>query len=562
MVALMIGLAPIFLVGTVGAAGSITPNASGGLDCNGQSTLQHPVKAGAVCTDIRGLSGIDNRNTWGGRFYDNGLYIGHDEPDMTFTSKKAGSGDDVSWTETLGTDPAALPTVASPGSDVAHWFELSVAPWFSMAICDSNSYPQLACTPRTDANAPACGNPVKCPHAYPGAGSALLELQFYPPGFSPFLDSTSCDNAHWCAALTIDSLECTNLYSQCNNNCGEPVNFAWIQTDGVPTGPPSPQLQDLNSYTPTANTLLMNPGDKITTHVFDAPAPGGGNALETVVHDVTTGQTGTMQASAANGFADTSIVNCSGAPYNFEPEYSTALRKNIVPWTALQANISTEYEIGHFEPCTSLSGAGQLNYGSFTDTFYKVCNGPYENAAPGGDGSGVPETSDSYCYPQGDTHGVQTAAPDEMSGCLANFPQNGDLDFDGSSYWPEWPTGAQATPSLPGSFVQSPPSSRGRQYRQFFFQTDVALSESTCNPLSSPGGCSALPPGAPGQFYPYWSLINNKGACTIEFGNVSTGANVNDYHGFDQYGKNQFKSIGYSEIESSVHANACKKSGV
>jgi len=29
----------------------------------------------------------------------------------------------------------------------AHFFELSVAPWFSMVLCDPQSYPQLPCTP-------------------------------------------------------------------------------------------------------------------------------------------------------------------------------------------------------------------------------------------------------------------------------------------------------------------------------------------------------------------------------------------------------------------------------
>ena len=55
----------------------------------------------------------------------------------------------------------------------------------------------------------------------------------------------------------------------------------------------------------------MNPGDKITVHMFDAPAPGGGHAFEVVIDDLTTGQTGYMQASAANGFASTSMADCS-----------------------------------------------------------------------------------------------------------------------------------------------------------------------------------------------------------------------------------------------------------
>jgi hypothetical protein len=41
-----------------------------------------------------------------------------------------------------------------------------------------------------------------------------MELQCYPPGEAPFVDSISCDNAHWCAALTIDSLRDEDLTLQ------------------------------------------------------------------------------------------------------------------------------------------------------------------------------------------------------------------------------------------------------------------------------------------------------------------------------------------------------------
>src|SRR5258708_20160743 len=49
-----------------------------------------------------------------------------------------------------------------------------------------------------------------------GGGAAFMELQFHPPGEAPFADSISCDHAHWCAALTIDSLECTLNLAICN----------------------------------------------------------------------------------------------------------------------------------------------------------------------------------------------------------------------------------------------------------------------------------------------------------------------------------------------------------
>jgi hypothetical protein len=128
------------------------------------------------------------------------------------------------------------------------------------------------------------------PHGnYPGGGSAFLEVQFYPPGFAPFADALSCDNSHWCAALTIDSLECQAGFGVCNNNCVEPINFAFIQTNGVPTGPPSPQKGTLNTVTPNQGTLLMNPGDKLNIHIFDNKKAG---ALETQVRDLSTGKTG------------------------------------------------------------------------------------------------------------------------------------------------------------------------------------------------------------------------------------------------------------------------------
>src|SRR6516162_7116669 len=239
------------------AARVVKPNAMGELDCNGFSPIQRSVKPGLACTDPRGSDE--------GRFLDHGHYIGHDEPSMRFLSTRRGSGNNSTITENLPLDPTALPTVKTPGKDVTHWFELTVAPWFSTDVCDPNSAPLLPCTPRSDKNAP---------HGrYLGGGQAFVELQFYPPGFAPFVDSISCDNTHWCSALTIDSLECS-ASGACNPDCTEPVNFAFIQTNGVPAGPPSPQLSDLTTVTPNSRTLLMNPGDIITMHMFNAKIPG------------------------------------------------------------------------------------------------------------------------------------------------------------------------------------------------------------------------------------------------------------------------------------------------
>jgi hypothetical protein len=546
---------------SVASSAKYIPNSQGELDCNGWSPVQKPLRP-FNCTDIRGSTKA-NANTWDGRFYDNGHYIGHDEPDTAFLSNAPGSGNNVNWTITLGRNPKAAPTDVDPGHDVSHWVELTPAPWFSMALCDPNSFPLTSCTPESDANAPTCIN-ANCSSGL-GGGSAFMEMQFYPPGEPPFIDSTSCDDTHWCAALTIDSLECTANFAYCNANCEEPVNFGFIQRNGVPTGPPSPQDADVATETPNSETLLMNGGDKITFHMWDAPAPGGGDAFEVYMDDLTTHQTGFMQASAANGFQTTSSADCSGTPFNFQPEYNTAKRYNINPWGADQVDISTEFETGHWEPCTSVSdpitNPFDPNDGS---TMYSECNGPYESAGP--PDANTVETSDAICWQAGDTHpgfdGAGTSTqPDTLTACQANYPQNGDLDFDGTPYWKEWPTGL--TPNIyPSSFLESFPTSGGQQYSQFFIQTDIALSEVTCGPSSYANGTGSLsgctvPPQGPGGFYPYWSQ-SQIGGCSLLFGNVSSGSGVVSTFGQDaQYGTVQFAKYGYPQFIGPTHNNPC-----
>jgi hypothetical protein len=537
------------------AGGSTTPEARGALDCNGWSKIQQTLKPTGACTDIRGFAGVKNKNNWDGRFYDNGHYIGHDEPDLTFLSSKAGSGNDVTWNETLPRDPAGRPTADSPGNDTTHWFDLSVAPWFSMALCNSRSYPLNPCTPNSDSNAPK--------GRFTGGGSSFLEVQFYPPGEAPFFDNVSCDNSHWCASLHINDLECTYGFDSCNANCEEPTNFAFIQKNGVPTGPPSPQEATLATFTQNNQTLLMNPGDKLTVHIWDAPAPGGGHALEVKVNDLTTGQTGFMQASAANGYQATGIADCSGRPFNYEPEYNTAGKNNIVPWAALQTDISTEFEIGHSEPCKNLSNPATDGLLDFTagDPFWLTCNGPYESSTSSDSSSSNPEGfgGDAFCYPRGDTHAALNqfgivSDPNMQTFCLAEL-NGGDLDFDGTSYWADWPTSINATTKNPGSFVQSAPTSNGKNYPQSFFQTDVGLSEAPCE-QNSPSGCT-VPPAGPGNFYPYWSTQGGGSNCKILFGNVASGHEVNNHGKAAQYGKDLVGDIGYDEFESKVGPAVC-----
>ena len=57
----------------------------GNLDCNGYSAIQKPLKRTLICADFRDPE-------YGGRGYDNGHYVGHDEPSIDFISTTPGSG--------------------------------------------------------------------------------------------------------------------------------------------------------------------------------------------------------------------------------------------------------------------------------------------------------------------------------------------------------------------------------------------------------------------------------------------------------------------------------------
>jgi hypothetical protein len=504
-------------------------HAYGNLDCNGHSPIQHPLKLGNyICTEVHG-------GPHGGHLEDNGYYIGHDEPLVQFYSNKPGSSSNLSYVQTLPRDPKALPTVHGPLKDTTHFFELMPTLWYAMALCDPNSFPLLPCKPDSDSNTPH-GN-------YPGGGSAFLELQFYPPGFAPFADSLSCDNSHWCAALTIDSLECQAGFGVCNNNCVEPVNFAFIQTNGVPTGPASPQKANLNTVTPNQRTLLMNPGDKLAIHIFDNKSAG---ALETQVRDLSTGKTGFMLASAKNGLMNTSIADCSGTPFNFRPEYSTASTANQGGWAA--GNIDVSYEIGHFTPCTKLQHFDPVNVGGIPDASWDFCRGPYEDAGPP-DGSGPSaEESDAPCYKQGDTHGQLNADPNLVTGCTG-FGASGDLDYDGTSYWANWPS--SLTPNKwPSPLTITPPTTGGAGYSQMQFLTDNPASNIKCNTQTG-AGCVVPPTQAPGKFYPYWTLAKVNGTCVWEFGQMTNGKS---FGGDKQYGKFT-TALGLPELASKIIPN-------
>jgi hypothetical protein len=539
------------------AAKSVKPNPVNQLDCNGYSTKYKSLdpQGRGRCTDP-----LERHGSKATRFEDNGHYIGHDEPSVKFISHSRGSGNTMTYVMKLPVDPKKQPTATGSVTDYG---ELSIAPWFGLPMCDPNSYPQNPCKPDSDSNT-GLGAPTD-------AGSAFMELQFYPPGFAPFADNVSCDRTQWCSALNIDSLAATFNFAFINPACEEPVNFAYLQRNGVPAGPPSPQLADASTLTPNGQTLKMNSGDVLVVSISD-PKSG----FTTKITDLTTHQTGVMVASAGNGFMNTNVNTCNGTPHTFHAEYATAAQQNQVPWAALEGGVLMQQEIGHSESCNSVSSQFPLSEfgGGFIDNkVFQVCNGGSEGKHAVGEGPCNPSTgvcqnaraqgkngpvacpsnnagsgvnceySDGACFKKGNRtviiNGVARKEHSPVAFCTQTLFQNGDVDFDGTDYRPNtWPDG---TGNHPTAFRYIGPFNRaGHLYKQIQFETNVGASERLCNTATG-AGCVVKPQGS--AFYPFWSLNNTqrvdgspRGACVWNFGNVLPGVTKRTFGKDAQYG--------------------------
>ena len=270
----------------------------------------------------------------GYRFQDNGHYIGHDEPSVKFISHQAGSGNTMTYIMKMPVDPRKAATANG-----------SVTTTSSSARRRGSGWRCATRTPtrRTPASptATATTAAISSPNA---GGLGVHGAPALPAGHHPVRGQHQLQPTKWCAAITIDSLEAAFGFKGLNTACEEPVNFAFLQRNGKPAGPPSPQLADVATDTPNAQTLEINSGDVIKLSITDPKA-----GFTARINDLTTGQSGFMTASAANGFMDTNYKTCAGIPHTFHAEYSTARQQNQVPWAALEGGVLMQQETGHFE---------------------------------------------------------------------------------------------------------------------------------------------------------------------------------------------------------------------
>lgn len=464
-----------------------------------------------TCTEV-----WDSQQVFGANYY-----VGHDEPSTLFYSNQAGAGNQMRYGLTLPSDPSPSNPL-NPNKSFN--FQLHIAFWFGMAMCDTQSYPELLsnCTPDSNKNIVDPAISPKHP------GTAFTELQFYPPGWAIKPFGTSCDPTKWCAALNIDSLSENPVTGQlqnttCQGIAGlEPVNFAYITLKGTPqpNSPANPVNSTIQTFTPDPTAdLFMNSGDRVIVTLHDSP-----HGLVTVLQDTTTGQTGSMTASAANSFGQTQFdptgTSCNNIPYDFHPMYSTSSEKTRVPWAAHTYNIAFADEIGHFDNCSVVDNAGNCtgNEGIVTD-------------------SEPADADDTGCLPASSSSLVQIA------GCQAT--NNG---FDGASYRPLWPDGNTA--SHPTSIYYTSPltgSQYTANYQRMGFEADLPRIEASTGQCdrSSGVGCTLIPntddPGLnsgtfePAQFYPFFSTHSLGGVCNWGLGNHMP-SSLNEFHQNQQYG--------------------------
>jgi hypothetical protein len=332
----------------------------------------------------------------------------------------------------------------------------------------------------------------------------------------------------------------------------EPINWAYITKSGKSQAPANPLFTgtvtkpNFKAVNPNlAKDLLMSPGDRIRIHMHDTPA-----GFQVNLTDLTTGKSGSMTASTANGFGHILYTpkskTCQEAPYAFHPAYSTAsVRGNV--WTAHTYNVAYSDEIAHFENCLKVNSAGQCT-------------------KPGGQDS-KPDADDVGCVPGS----LSTVV--KIDGCFG-----ADLDYDGQSYRTDWPgtnrNVAKDRALHPSTILFTSPLTNGKNYSQMAFETDLPAFEVKgaqinppfCNPNT---GAHCVNPPSGAKFYPFFSTTVKKGTCYWQEGGKFLPGTTNDFGGsskaeFGHLLKLLFPSTGfkpirqYNDFNSGAIKNPCR----
>ncbi|MDQ6606172.1 MAG: hypothetical protein M3Z06_06440 [Actinomycetota bacterium] len=432
----------------------------------------------------------------------------------------------MTYTVTLPKDPSTLPT---ENGDGATWnFQLRPTFWFGLTLCDTASAPEFTktCERDSDANDLVGTNPTAPDYIGKHPGNAYMELQFYGPGYVPQFEGFGCTATQYCAAMTIDSrtvdqntgIENTAACSNYVLGGPEPINWAYVTKSGRSQAPASPfftgtfTAPNFSAVNPNLDKdLLMKPGDRIRIHMHDTPA-----GFRTDLVDLTTGKSGSMTASVANGFAHilyTPTSNeCHQAPYAFHPEYSTANPRGNT-WSAHTYNVAMSDEIGHFENCLKLNA--ELN-----------CVKPGRQDAGGLD----EDDAHHFCVPGTDSTLVH------IDGCLS-----ADADWDSQAYLEDWP-GSNPNPLVdrrlhPSPLLfTSPVTGAATNYQTIAFETDLPRIEAPDSQDKPPfcersTGANCVNPPNGAKFYPFFTTGMQEGTCIWQEGGNYIPGTTNHFGG-------------------------------
>jgi hypothetical protein len=255
----------------------------------------------------------------------------------------------------------------------------------------------------------------------------------------------------------------------------------------------------------------MNSGDELTVDIHNGTA-----GLTVIINDLTTGKSGSMTASEANGFAQVNFqpaaATCSQSPYAFRPMYATSSEHTRVPWAAHSYNVAFSDEIGHFEYCSAITEEGG------------DCLANNEGTLDG---------DDTGCFDAAFSLLVQ------IGGCIAT-----DNDFDGTSYQPVWPGSDpnrgqdKKYHSTPITFT-SPLFNGSQNYSRVAFEADLPRIEAAdfggnCDRFTG-NGCVNPPPGS--NFYPIYTTGSStdnpsaNGHCVWQFGGPYLKGTTNTFGG-------------------------------
>ena len=408
-----------------------------------------------------------------------------------------------------------------------------------MVLCDNQSSPNFTnvCSPNTDANIFDNPDPNAADFVSHHPGSAVLEVQFYPPGGL----NTCSDPKLWCVAMTITSLTFQNRTETRNSlDClwrggFQPVNFALLTTDGTAQTAADPLNHNPLKFSVMAGrTFQMNSGDRLVLKIHDTP-----NGVQAEVHDLTSDTFGSMTASPANGFAQLNFVpdpdpanpsqTCTSNPYAFHPMFATSSEHTRSSWLSHPSNISFTAIIGNFEYCNAVAREG----------------GPCVSQP----GEAAPDADDRNCFSSAFLAGFGLQP---VGGCFT-----ADTEFDSVSYQFTWPgTGDPrgdallkpspvrfTSPQFFGSDAspEDEESQRRLDFDRVAFESEAPIVEAqggvtpVCDVFSADASGCVQPPAT---FYPIFSTHRGEDGCEWQFGGPNIRGTLDNFGGnaATQYG--------------------------